>query len=241
MRSKFTKFLITTALCASASVYASEIAQEMGCENPMSSKKFAVGPIVNTAGIGIEGRLGIQDNLFLRASVRGFTYSEQMGIKGELHFKPKLTLLTVPVMLDYHPIDNSGFYVSGGVAYNGNKLSAKAVPSAPITLYGRTYTTAEIGSVGASLKFGNAVAPIMSIGYDNSLTSDSSVTVNMEIGAMYAGKPKLKVSSTGIVGNALRANGLHDDITREAKSELKKVEKYLKWYPLLGFGVKFNF
>jgi hypothetical protein len=205
------------------------------------SRKFAIGPVLNTAGIGIEARMPITQDWFARAAVRGFKWSDGFDVDGALNLKPTLTLLTVPVMIDYHPIESSGFRVSGGIAYNGNKLSAKAKPTQSVTLFGNTYTPAQIGSVTTTIKFGNAVAPIMSIGYDNSLFDDSSrVSFNAEVGIMYAGKPKLKVSSTGIVGNALKATGLQDDLTREAKQNLKKVEKYLKWYPVIGLGFRIS-
>ena len=58
--------------------------------------------------------------MYGRFGVNYLHYNHSLN-DGALNYKGKLTLLTVPLMLDYHPFDNSGFRVSAGIAYNGNK------------------------------------------------------------------------------------------------------------------------
>ncbi len=53
---------------------------------------------------------------------------------------------------------------------------------------------------------------------------------------MYAGKPKLTVTSTG-----LATDNAKDQIKADASKGLKKIEKYLKFFPIVSVGVKYAF
>ena len=197
----------------------------------------ALGAKIGTAGVGIEGRAPIADNLYGRFGVNYLHYNHSLD-KGSLNYKGKLTLLTVPLMLDYHPFDNSGFRVSAGVAYNANKITATAKPNKTVTLYGHNYSKAELGTVKSKLTLGNKIAPIVSIGYDSSFISDSSWSFNAEAGVMYSGKAKIKVSATGVAANQQQKI---DDLNRDANKSLNKVNKYLKFFPIVSIGFKYNF
>ena len=161
------------------------------------NNKLALGAKVVTTGFGVEGRMPVTESLYGRFGVNYFHYSHALD-KGALNYKGKLTLLTVPLMLDYHPFEGSGFRLSGGVAYNGNKVSATALPNKSVTLNNHTYTAAELGSVKATLTLGQKVVPVISLGYDSSFVSDSRVSFNAEAGFMYLGTSKVRVSANGV-------------------------------------------
>jgi len=198
---------------------------------------FALGAKVGTAGVGIEGRAPIVGNLYGRFGINYLHYNHSLD-NGALGYKGKLTFLTIPLMLDYHPFDNSGFRVSAGVAYNGNKISATAKPNKTIALYGHNYSKAELGTVKSKLTLGNKIAPIVSIGYDSSFMSDSAWSFNAEAGIMYSGKAKIKISATGVAANQKQKI---DDLNRDANKSLNKVKKYLKFFPIVSIGFKYNF
>ena len=182
---------------------------------------IAFGAKVGTAGVGIEGRAPIVDNLYGRFGVNYLHYNHSLN-NGALNYKGKLTLLTVPLMLDYHPFDNSGFRVSAGVAYNGNKITATAKPSKTVTLYGEDYEPGDLGTVKSKLTLGNTISPIASIGYDNSLISDSHWRYNSGPGVMYTGKAKNKVTSTGNLANEPE---VINNVNRDANKSLDTVKK----------------
>lgn len=198
--------------------------------------KIALGAKIGTTGFGIEGRSPITENLYGRLGANYFHYNHKVG-DSKLDYKGKLTLFSVPLMLDYHPFENSGFRLSLGVGYNGNKVTASATPNKSITLYGNTYTPQELGKVTSKLTLGSKIAPVLSIGYDSSFISDSAFSFNAELGAMYSGNPKIKVSSTGLTANNKQQI---DDLNRDANKELKKVKNYLKFYPIISIGFKYN-
>ncbi len=101
----------------------------------------ALGPKIGTQGIGAEASAPLAENFFGRIGINYFTYTHNLN-DGEIKLQGKLTLLSAPIMLDWHPFGESGFRLSAGVAYNGNKVKATANPSAPVTLDGVTYSAA---------------------------------------------------------------------------------------------------
>jgi len=203
-----------------------------------SDSMVALGAKIGTAGAGIEGRAPITDNLYGRFGVNYLHYNHSLN-DGALNYKGKLTLLTVPLMLDYHPFDNSGFRVSAGVAYNGNKITATAKPNKAVTLYGKNYNPEDLGTVKSKLTLGNNIAPIVSIGYDSSFISDSSWSFNAEAGVMYSGKAKIKVSATGALAREEKA--AINDLNRDANKSLDKIKRHLKFFPIISIGLKYNF
>jgi len=223
----FTKVVSTLGFCAllSTTAYAGT-----------SDSVFAIGAKVGTQGIGIEGRSPIAEKLYGRLGVNYLHYNHKDG-DSKLNYKGKLTLLTVPLMLDFHPSETSGFRLSLGVAYNGNKVTATATPNKPIALYGNTYSPQQLGTVKSKLTLGNKAAPILSIGYDNSFISESPFSFNAELGAMYSGKPKIKVTATGAAANQTQAIA---DLDRDANKELRKAKDYLRFFPIISIGFKYN-
>ena len=140
----------------------------------------ALGMKLGTQGIGIEGRTPITHNIFARMGLNYLSLNKK-DEDGAI----SLTLLSVPLMLDLHPFNESGFRLSLGLAYNGNKIKAKT-----------TKVDNEVGLVTGKLKLGNEFAGIASIGYDSSFKNYSHWSFNCEAGVMYTGDPKLSISTT---------------------------------------------
>lgn len=200
---------------------------------------IAIGPKIGTQGIGLDARLPVAENIFARIGGNYFRHSHSFN-KSQVDFKGRITLMTVPVMIDLHPFNNSGFKVSLGAAYNGNKVTAHGKATKPVTVSGRTYSPSEVGNVDAKLKLGNSVGGIVSFGYDNSFISGSALSFNFEAGAMYTGKAKLKVSTSTPLQTA-RQKQMLDDLKRDADKALDKIQKYLKLYPILSVGIRYSF
>ena len=55
---------------------------------------------------------------------------------------------------------------------------------------------------------------------------------------MYSGKSKIKVSATGDLANDRDAI---NNLNRDANKSLDKVKKYLKFFPIVSIGLKYNF
>lgn len=205
----------------------------IGLINPVYGFEVAVGPKLSTQGIGLEARSPIGEGMFARLGVNYFSLNRAFD-NASIKTTAKLNLLSIPVMLDYHPFDNSGFKLSAGIAYNGNHISATAKPAHTTILYGRSFTPENLGSIKTKVTLGNSVAPIVSIGYDNSFNNNSLWSFNCEVGAMYTGTPKLSVSANGNLEEAISY------IERDAQRNFRLVKKHLKIFPILSLGIKYN-
>lgn len=209
-----------------------------------SNTNFTIGAKLGTTGVGIETRVPINEKFYGRLGMNYFYYHYHHNKRHDsltnnsLYYKAKLTLLTLPVMLDYHPFDNSGFRLSVGVAYNGNKVTANAVPSNNTTLNGHTYSLGELGAIKSTITLGKKIAPVVTIGYDSSFISGKSWSFNTEAGVMYSGNAKIKVSTTG---TGITKAQLIDDINQDINKQFKKERKRLKFFPIIAIGFKYNF
>lgn len=202
-----------------------------------TSSKFALGPKIGTQGVGIEARTPIVEGLYVRPGANYFKMKRNFG-SGALEYKSKLTLFTVPLMLDYHPISGSGFRVSAGIAYNSNKVTATATPTATLKILGTTYRKVDLGTINAKLKLGSKIGGLVTVGYDNSLMNQSPWSFNAEAGIMYCGKPKLELSVTGLAG---QQQADVDRIRQDADKKLKKAKRYLRIFPVVSLGFKYSF
>ncbi len=101
---------------------------------------------ISTQGAGIEGRLPVAKHLFVRG---GFGYGQYTSTykSSQLNIKSKLTVLSAPIMLDWHPFDNSGFRLSAGITYNGNKAKGRYSSNKAAIIEGISYTADEIGLI----------------------------------------------------------------------------------------------
>jgi hypothetical protein len=204
----------------------------------------AIGPKVGTQGIGIEGRAPVAENTFVRLGANYFKYNHNYkdddfaNSGAAVKFKGSLTLLTVPLMVDYHPFDNSGFRVSAGIAYNGNKLDLKASPAQNVKINGNTYTPAQVGSIKGKLKLGSTIGGLLTLGYDSSFVGNNPLSFAFEAGVMYSGQPKLSISATGEVGKQTQ---FISDLRNDANDAIKSVKNYLRFYPIVSLGVKYSF
>jgi hypothetical protein len=207
-----------------------------------NQNNFSIGPKIGLPGIGIEARVaipGYEKKLYARFGANYFGIRDSNFLMdGDLKYKVNVSLLSVPLMLDYHPFNDSGFRVSAGVAYINNSIKAKFTPGQPITLYGTTFSPQEIGAVNTRLKLGNSFGPVFSLGYDRSLLNSERMSLSGEVGLLYLGKPKLSLGATGLAavygGPALKK--LHD----KTNDQLRKARKYLEFMPIFNIGLKIN-
>ncbi|NRB10703.1 MAG: hypothetical protein HRU35_03705 [Rickettsiaceae bacterium] len=191
---------------------------------------------VGTLGIGVDARTPIYENqFFIRGGANYYKFSKNFDEKG-IKYSGKLRFFTVPVLVDYHPFRNSGFKLSGGLAYNANEVKATATPTVSKSIGNKNYTPEQIGTINSKLKLGTPIAPIFTVGYDSSFVSKSSLSFNFEIGAMYSGTPKLTVTATGS-----RAQEFLPELKKDADKALNDAKKLLRITPVIAIGIGYSF
>ncbi|MDF2965633.1 MAG: hypothetical protein K0Q51_1021 [Rickettsiaceae bacterium] len=223
---KTKSFLATTLLVAAfqAPVFAE------------GEQTIAVGAKLGTLGFGLEAKTKITDNVYGRLGVNYFKYNVAKNVDNN-RIKGDLRLLSVPLMVDYHPYADSGFRISAGLAYNGNEFNLSGKTTKSVTSNGRTYTPSEIGTLKTKLKLGSGLAGLATIGYDSALVQPDPLSFSFEAGIMYTSAPKFKVSASGLLGADKQ---MIQDLEAKVNKDLKSVKNRLRVLPVLSFGFKYS-
>lgn len=192
---------------------------------------LAIGLKGGTLGVGVEATKNIIP-LMLNARIQanGFNYSQTIN-DTQATYDAKLKLFTAGAIADFYPFAGK-FRLSGGFYYNGNKFSGVATPiGGNITINGVPYNAATAGTVNLNIDF-NKFAPYAGIGWGDAVSSGSPIGFNFELGALYQGKPKSKITSTGAIAQA--------DLSAEQK-KLDDSMKNFQFYPVVSLGISVKF
>lgn len=204
--------------------------------------EFAIGPSIGFQGIGIEGSTSINKNLNLRLGIAGFSFSADNNIDlgmPDVNVKVKTDFtfsnLSIPLLLDYHPFENS-FRISAGITYHNLKLASQATPQQNIYIDEVMYTPYQIGRISNEITTARKIAPVLSIGYGQPFVEDSNLSFSWDLGVIFTGKLTQKTSITGTLKD-------NSDVVNDLGNEvIDEVNKY--WpgvFPILSFGLKYKF
>jgi hypothetical protein len=194
----------------------------------LSFDDFWVAPSAGTLGVGVEAGYRWNENWGARADIYGasmpFTYHES---NYDLH--NRLTLLNAGVTADYYPFEGN-FRVSGGVRVAANKIEG-SVKNLKKHSNGST-TIIEDPLTDFTVRQ-NAIQPYLGTGY--SVKLQDRVSLNFDLGALYAGTPSLSVDSRAHLFGFTR---------REINNEIEKARDRIapfKFYPVVQIGLKVQF
>jgi hypothetical protein len=194
---------------------------------------------VGTLGVGADMTIGISEKLNARANLNYFTYGmtineeedEDGGGGGTIN--PKLKLLTIGALLDWHPWAQ-GFRVSAGLYMNNNKLDLTAETSDTVEINDHEYFVSDIGG---KVDF-NTLAPYFGIGYGNAVQANGHWHFAFDIGVMYSGSPQVALSATA------SDPALQPLLDADIAAEVKEIEDDLEMYtihPVVSLGVSYLF
>ena len=195
---------------------------------------------VGTTGIGARATIPITPNLNARLGLGylGYSYS---GRTHDMSYDLDLKANTYDALLDWYPRKDSTFRLTGGLAYNGNKIDVHARPSASGTysLQGNTYEAASVGNVTGKVGF-NKVAPYLGVGWGRPKRDEKGWSVSTDIGVLFQGSPKTSLNNTGCTAEAAVCNQFAADVARENAALSDEMRKF-KVYPVLRVGLSYKF
>lgn len=192
---------------------------------------FALGAKAGTLGLGLEATTSLSDYFNVRFGVNGYSTSFDETVD-DIRYDADLDLRSGDLILDWHPFAGT-FRLSAGVVYNKNEAHVTARPAnATVTIGGTTYSSAAAGTVTGDVTF-KKTAPYVGFGWGNAVNRGSPFGFNAEIGALFQGKPDVKLqSSSAAVSQA--------DLDRE-EQELETKLDDLKIYPVISLGFSYRF
>ncbi len=195
------------------------------------------------AGLGIAGRASTQGfgvevtkSMIPTVNVRGGAYFFNYDLdltKSDVKYAFDLKLRSVSLLLDVHPFPSSGFRLSGGVMFNGNKVDLVGESQGTYEIGNKTYTGAQIGSLIGKMTFRSA-APYAGIGWGNA--TKSRVGFALDLGVAFQGAPDVNLSATGPVA----ADPTFQAELQKEEQEIKDNVDELKYYPVVSVGLSFK-
>lgn len=191
--------------------------------------RFFLMPNVSSLGVGVEAGYRANEHWQVRAGVNGYS-GNFVYKRNDYDLHSRLSLLNAGVTVDYFPFAGD-FYLSGGARLAANRIEGKVK-----NLHGKLKNGADVFVPNPLTDFTvtqNVVQPYLGLGY--SMKVREGVSLNFDIGALYAGTPDLDVDS-----RAHKLGFSRKDIRREIERAQNRLSPF-KVYPVVQVGLKFTF
>jgi len=206
--------------------------------------QVAVSGTAGTLGVGAEVTIPLLGpQLSARLGVHGFTYSQRREAS-EIEYDADAKLRTGTAFLDWHP-GGSGFRLTGGAVWNGNRIDGRSRPS-PTGTYdigGVQVPTSVVERLRARADF-NPVAPYAGIGWGNPAAAGRA-GFSFDLGVMYQGKADVRLTPEIPAGSPINtvpgARQALDILLRREEADLEDEAKDYDVYPVVSLGVWFRF
>ena len=189
----------------------------------------------STLGLGAELSLRAGRNIGLRLGGNYLQFSKDKTIEDiAYHVTPHFENGTA--MLDVHPF-GSAFHFSGGLLLNYNEGRLVATLANDIQIGDQTYTPQEVGSLTGTVTF-NQTAPYLGFGF----AGRSRIAFLFDLGVGFTGKPAFDlVGDTNLTGAAKAEFDANVEREREEVQAKIDDQKWLRYHPVLSFGIKVGF
>lgn len=204
-----------------------------------ASAQVGVTGSLGTTGVGVHASIPVMPQVNARIGVNALRYNYD-GSTSDLDYDFKLKLRTFDALLDYYP-QGTGFRLTGGVVFNGNKVDAvgRPTPAGTYTLNGRTYSAASAGTLDGRIDFRN-VAPYLGIGWGNAVAKEKGWKFAADLGVMFQGSPRTSLTNVGCTAPAPVCAQLAADVAAE-NQRLNEEAEDIKYYPVLRLGASYSF
>lgn len=209
-----------------------------------------IGIHASLLGPGAEVGVSLASKLNVRGGVNFFQYNRTFSHDG-VSYKGQLQLRSGELHVDFYPFGH-GFHLSPGLlVYNGNNLNGNAsVPGgSPFTLGSTTYVSDPTNPIAGTGKLDFAkAAPTALFGFGNLVPRTKHFATNFEMGVVFQGSARTKLSLTGNACNPAGANcvnaatdpGVQANIAAEQTKINNKLSPF-KYYPVISFGFGYRF
>ena len=221
---------------------------------PLSRIAFGVG--FSPLGVNMTAATNLNKYMNVRGTGNVFKYTASNISTNGFNVDANIDLASAGVSLDLYPFPNHGLRISPGVLFrNTNNASATFTvqPGTSFTLDDYTYYASKTNPVKGIGSFGlhtQNPAPTITAGWGNVIPrSGKHLSFPFEVGVAFIGAPAIDVElNSGQVCNAQGLNCVNVATDQDVQTNLKaQVAKYksdldpLRTYPIVSFGVAYNF
>jgi len=214
--------------------------------------------------VGIDLSMTITDTINVRLSSTNFDFgssSENFDINSDdgqsvasISSDLSVDFGAVGLLFDWYVFDGT-FHVTGGMVKNNSalKLDGK-LSGSDVTFGGTTYNITsdfDDSSITGDIKLGDSFEPYIGIGWGRKASSDSGLSLSVELGVMLLsptvdlGAPTLSASGLAnlstATGGAKTTQADFESDVNEAEAEVKAELANLEMWPVLSIGLNYAF
>lgn len=207
-----------------------------------ASADTAVAVRAGTLGIGLDLDFGLTEKLNLRVGYSAFSHDDEIE-DSDVLYDGEIKLSNAQALLDWH-VFGGGFRLSFGAVGLGTKIDVVGRPTGGTYEIGDdVFTADQVGSLRGEVEYSNSIAPYIGIGWGNPVDKGGRFTFLFDIGAVYGGSPKVKLTAqcgTAAPAGSAVCNQLQQAV-RDEEAELEDEGAVAKWWPVLSLGVAVRF
>lgn len=189
---------------------------------------------VGTLGLGVEASKLITNRIAARVGINfgGYNLSQEQE---DIMYSAELKLQGMSALVDLYPWSRGRFHVTGGYITSPMKVTAVGEPSSTGTfeIDGKTYTSADVGSLVAEAKF--ASGPYLGLGFGTPAKNRGALRFKFDLGAI-VGKANLSLKATGAAADP----ALTADLEAQRQRTQENLDKFARIYPVISFGLGFG-
>ncbi len=191
-----------------------------------------------TLGFGLDLSYYANKTFGTRLNFNGYSDTRHLSIE-QKRYRMQGLLNSTGLIFDIHPWQNS-FMFSWGAYYSKSHLKFINKPkSGKIVVGNHSYSSMQVGKAVANIKLKRRINPYFGIGFSSVDKNDKWHFV-MDLGAVYIGTPKAKVTAKPLKGFEALGPIMEKESHIEEKNLNRKIEKF-KVYPIISIGIGYNF
>jgi hypothetical protein len=192
---------------------------------------LAVAPKTSTLGLGADLVIQVTPGFNTRLGLNGISTKLDLNFS-DVDYEVDFDMESYSAILDWYP-NETPFRVSAGLLYNNNKADFEADRESTYKLGDNFYSTASVGKLTATVRYGEELAPYIGIGWGNPFDTDKRIGWMCDFGLAYTGSPRIRLNSTG--GGVTGA-----DLAKEEQDIQNDLDK-LKFFPVLSLSLFIKF
>ena len=197
----------------------------------LQAQDIGIGARIGTLGFGAEAAVSLNENIAIRGGIGSFVVDFD-GEYDDINYTVTPPSLTGTLGIDLYPTGGS-FRVMGGLMYRSEDIrldSEDLANAGSVEIGDVTYT--EAGFLHGELDT-RSTSPFVGIGFGRHTSGGFGVT--LDLGVAFVGDADVIMTASGPIASE---PGLQAELDKEALNIEDEAGGYLKYWPILSFGLK---
>lgn len=203
---------------------------------PLSAQgDFFIAGRASTLGFGVEVAKLLTPNIGVRGGAYRYSHTISRS-QSDVEFDADLKFKGMAGMVDLYLSPRGSFHFTGGIMSAPAEVDATGKPTGgTYTFDGTDYTAAQVGTVTGTGRWPKTM-PYAGLGWGTPASKKGGITMLLDLG-VGIGKPTVGLTASA----ATPGSALAQDVEAERLSIQDDVNKYLKVYPVVSFGLAIRF